>query len=889
MDRVCLVRPAQRGFAAVASAALLCFCAGIERPPLFAQTTACDVAAAPPAAFSASCTSLTCTFNVTSPPPAGGDFAWDFGDGNAADGPATQAVYTYSAAGSYMVALTVRDANGQVGVAMGTVNVLSSTPLAADDAFVTDENTPITITVAELLANDAMGVTFVGADTWPCYFAPGASSCTYTPATGVTGPVSFHYTVRGVGGDTGSATVTITVQPVLVANPDFFSVSAGGTSPITSTQLLANDLPPPSPPSQSPGAVFVSAQDAQNGTLALVNAGPPAVYNFTPTPCFLGDASFDYFISWDGNPPFERGIVTVTVADAPPTATFTVSCATMTCTVHSTSSDPDCTLASQWLWNWGDGTPPTATTSPYPDPTHTYAASGRYTITLTVSESGGLSGSTQLAVVANATPVAANDTATTDRDVPVTIDVLANDSDPDGDALTISGVDLLANYPGAAWQVVQLGSRWALKVTPPDSFVGTITFTYQACDSLGACSSRATVTLTVKQWTVIVDAVGQQFALVQNGSLRIPLATLLANDYDSQGVQLTIVSMDLSLLMGRLDCTTDPTACTYYPPINATGLTLFRYTVSDSPPAGHQSTTTVRLYVGAVDHPPTAHDAFFTTIANTPVTFTIQNIWQYDFDQDGDTLQIGLTGAPRAFGSNTCTTPMYSCTYTPNPGYVGTDRFSYTASDMVNPAVSATVNVLTLPNPTPTFDAREDVIATGVNQAIYFSFARLTGNDYDPSGYPISITGGDLTGLAGSLSCDGSGCTYTPPTSFQGTTAFKYTASNGHGASDTAIVKIRVGGTDSPPVAVPQTLSTPRNTPLRFSVFELMRGDYDPDDDPLTVTVYTSTAHLGTVNCGTPNYWCVYTPNGTTGADVVTYLLSDGTNSVTSTVTISVQ
>jgi large repetitive protein len=91
-------------------------------------------------------------------------------------------------------------------------------------------------------------------------------------------------------------------------------------------------------------------------------------------------------------------------------------------------------------------------------------------------------------------------------------------------------------------------------------------------------------------------------------------------------------------------------------------------------------------------------------------------------------------------------------------------------------------------------------------------------------------------------------------------------------------------------VAVVQTLSTPMNTPLRFSVFELMRGDYDPDDDPLTVTVYTYTAHLGTLNCGTPNYWCTYTPNaGTTGSDVITYLLSDGTNSVTSTVTIKIQ
>jgi len=102
-------------------------------------------------------------------------------------------------------------------------------------------------------------------------------------------------------------------------------------------------------------------------------------------------------------------------------------------------------------------------------------------------------------------------------------------------------------------------------------------------------------------------------------------------------------------------------------------------------------------------------------------------------------------------------------------------------------------------------------------------------------------------------------------------------------------VKVKVGVTNQPPVAVAQTLSTLKNTPLLFSVFDLMRNAYDPDDDPLTVTVYTVTAHLGTLSCGTPNYWCTYTPNAnTTGADAITYLLSDGTTSVTSTVTITI-
>jgi PKD repeat protein len=866
---------------AIGLASLMSLLSLLPGRSLQAQTSACQPAgSAPAAAFTASCAGLSCTFTVTSPQPSGATYAWDFGDATATAQVASATMpHGYAAAGSYLVTLTVTDASGNVGIATGTVTLGSSAPLAADDAFTTTQNLPLTITIQELLANDAPGVTFVQAnDSSRCYIPSGAASCTYTPASGFVGADSFTYTVRDALGNTGSATVWITVLRALVANPDYFTVPFDGSIQITSAQLLAND---------TPGALFVSAQDALNGTLSFVSAGPPVTYSFAPTNGFAGDASFDYFISWDGNPPYERGIVTVTVVDAPPTASFTVSCTNMTCTVHPTSYDPDSTPVSRWLWNWGDGTPTIEPGGPvfWADQTHTYAASGRYTITHTVYDTAGLSGSLQLSVVANITPVAVNDSATTERDLPVIIDLLANDSDQDGDPLTFANVSLAA-YPGASYQTVQLANgRYAIKIFPPDGFVGTMTFTYNACDNWGACSAPATVTLTVVQTSIIVDALGDQFYCAQNGSLSIPRATLLANDYDSQGQPLTIVGFDTSILMGTLDCTTSTTVCTYKPPLNGAGYTVFTYTVAD--PIGRQDTTAVKIYVGYPDQAPAATEVFFTTTWSTSKTFTIQDMYQQVVDQDGDTLTFSLAGGP-AYGVVTCSTPMYTCTYTPNPGYAGTDRFLYSATDMIHPAVTAGINVLTLPSPTPTFDAREDVIVTGQNQSTFFSSGLLS-NDYVPSGGPETVTALDTTGLTGSLSCSSAGCTYYPPSYFTGTTAFKYTATDGHGASDTAIVKIKVGVTNNPPVAVPQTLSTPKNTALRFSVFDLMHNDYDPDNDPLTVWVYTGTAHLGSLSCGNPNYWCVYTPNANaTGADAITYALSDGQASVTSTVTINI-
>jgi hypothetical protein len=851
-----------------------------------AAQTICQRNAAVGAAFSVTCSSsppLNCTFTNTSGQPAGGIAAieWDFGDGSFAQGSgvsAGQVAHAYAAGGVYLVTMTLTAGDGQVAVATGLVALGGpAVPLAANDAFTTPRNTPLVIAIAELLSNDLPGVTFVQAT--KCVVSAAGDSCTYTPPANFVGVDTFTYTVADMLGDTGAATVTITVTQPLVANPDSFTVYAGSSIDISSTQLLAND---------TPGALFVSAQNPVNGTLTLKTTGPPVVYTFTPATGFVGTASFDYLISWDGNPPYARGLVAITVADAPPIAQFAVSCAGMTCQVHTTSYDPDGTRITRYLWDWGDGSPVVEPGPPVPwaDQSHTYTVAGRYTITHTVYDPAGLSGSLQLSVLPNAPPVAANDTATTDRDVPVTIDVLANDSDPDGDVLTLANVDLLTNYPGAAWQGVQLNGRWAIKVTPPDSFVGTITFHYQACDSWGACSSPATVTLTVRQWTVIVDAIGEQFYLPQNGSLSIPLATLQANDYDSNGDPLTIVAFDTSILMGTLDCTTNPAVCSYRPPLNAAGYTLFRYTVTD--PAGHHSTTTVRLYVGVVPQPPTAGNVFFTTPANTARAFTIQDVWQFDFDAGGNTLAVALTSLP-AYGTIACTRPMYGCTYTPNHGFVGAETLGYTVSDGINAPVAAYLTVLTLPNPTPTFDAREVLVTVAQNQQAYIGGGVLA-TDYAPSGGPVVVTSLDTTGLAGSLNCTASGCTYTPPSYYLGTTSFKVTAGDSHGATDTAIVKLRVGGSDTAPVVAAQSLTTPRNTPLRFSIFDLLRGAYNANNDPMPVTVFTSGAQLGTLSCGNPSYWCTYTPNANvTGTDVVTYAVGDGATYTNSTLTITIQ
>jgi len=87
-------------------------------------------------------------------------------------------------------------------------------------------------------------------------------------------------------------------------------------------------------------------------------------------------------------------------------------------------------------------------------------------------------------------PVANDDTATTDEDTAVTINVLGNDTDPDGDPLSVASVTQGTNGS------VAINADDTVTYTPDADFNGTDTFTYTASDGLGG-TDTATVTVTV--------------------------------------------------------------------------------------------------------------------------------------------------------------------------------------------------------------------------------------------------------------------------------------------------------------------------------------------------------------------------------------------------------
>jgi len=179
----------------------------------------------------------------------------------------------------------------------------------------------------------------------------------------------------------------------------------------------------------------------------------------------------------------------------------------------------------------------------------------------------------------NQAPISNADTGSTSFGVPITLSLLTNDSDPDGNnPLSITAL----TQPAAGQGTVALSGTAAVVYTPP-AVVNTpltTTFTYKAQDAKGLASANpATVTITVapnRAPTAVADSVATL-------GVAIPI-NVLANDTDPEGnVPLGVASLTQPAA-GRGTVSTDGTVINYTPPATVTTAftTTFTYIARDS-------------------------------------------------------------------------------------------------------------------------------------------------------------------------------------------------------------------------------------------------------------------------------------------------------------------
>lgn len=188
----------------------------------------------------------------------------------------------------------------------------------------------------------------------------------------------------------------------------------------------------------------------------------------------------------------------------------------------------------------------------------------------------------------NDPPSAADDSIATMQDTAVTVNALANDTDPDGEALSVASSTIGANGTTA------VNADNTITYTPNTGFFGIDSFTYTATDG-ALVSNAATVTVTVNQRVNSAPvAVNDNATTRKNVAVTI---NVLANDTDADGtLNPATVAVAVNPTRGGTAVVNASGAITFTPKFNFRGTDTFTYTVRDNEGAiSNQATVRVNV------------------------------------------------------------------------------------------------------------------------------------------------------------------------------------------------------------------------------------------------------------------------------------------------------
>ena len=212
----------------------------------------------------------------------------------------------------------------------------------------------------------------------------------------------------------------------------------------------------------------------------------------------------------------------------------------------------------------------------------------------------------------NDPPLAVDDAAETVEGTAVFIDVFANDSDPNGDTLTV--VELSAPAHGTAVVAAAAAAAGTVEYTPEPDFHGTDRFTYVVGDGSGL-TARAAVEVTVLPVNDPPLAVDDAAETVEGTAVFIDV---LANDSDPNGDTLTVV--EVSAPAHGTAVVAAAGTVEYTPGPDFHGTDRFTYVVGDG--SGLTARAAVEVTVLPVD-PPLAGDDAADTPEDTSVTIAV--------------------------------------------------------------------------------------------------------------------------------------------------------------------------------------------------------------------------------------------------------------------------
>jgi hypothetical protein len=570
--------------------------------------------------------------------------------------------------------------------------------------------------------------------------------------------------------DAGSSSMTVTLamtNGTLMVSGGTAAIAGSGTSTVTLT-----------------------------GTVAQINATLAATVNYVPTANFNGAATLTMTTSDNGNTgaggtltDVDTVAITVTAVNDPPVAIDDIA---------STNEDTALTIAPDTLLandTDADGNPLSITSVQAAvngtvalvagdvvfTPDTDYNGPASFTYTVSDGQGGSSTATVNLTVnPVNDAPVAGDDSGSTAEDTPITFtaaQLLDNDTDVDGDTLTITGVGPATN--GAA----VLNPDGSVTFTPTANFNGTASFVYTVADGNGG-TDTATVTVNVPPVNDAPIAVNDG-PLSTNEDTPLTGINVLGNDTDADGDSLTVTSATSSqgsVLInanGTLDFT---------PNTNFNGAATISYAISDG--NGGSSSASVSITVNPVADLTTTDD---TAAGNEDTTISGSVA---DSTTSGGALTYAVTSGV-ANGTLVFNNATGAYDYTPNANFNGTDSFSYTVTDAASgesatQSVSITVNPV---NDAPVAVADRILVSKGVT--VTLPAIALIGNDTDADGDSLRINSVTPGSQVVTLNNDGS-VTFAADSGAGKISTFTYTTIDSAGAiSGPATVTVETINTSS--------------------------------------------------------------------------------------------
>lgn len=430
----------------------------------------------------------------------------------------------------------------------------------------------------------------------------------------------------------------------------------------------------------------------------------------------------------------------------------------------------------------------------------------------------------------NSAPIAYTDSFDTAAGVPIEMDVLANDVDPEGRPLMLGPIDPIDPEIGTVTTRLRDG-RPTIVLTPAPAAAGSVVrLVYRAVDIEGRVSLPAEVTLGVaalgaanRPPLAVADAASGR----AGRSVRVPV---LVNDVDPDNDPLRVSAVTTPPGFGSV--AVDGGVLIVTPSESAAGIHLLGYTVTDSHGLVSPTSVLIRVIDGRVANAAPVLRPDLSVSDGGVVTI---NPVANDLDPDGDPLTLVDFRQPA--GGSLQATADGRLRFTPRPDFAGVTTIAYDVSDGNGHQATSTISInvdRTAPPSAPV--AADDEWTAVVGRTVLIP---VLANDSDPSGSRLRLSGAPTCPRATCSLAANDRISYTPNVS--GEQTMNYTVRNAAGLTASATVRIRVSAADAPPIDLgPQaTDDQTRVVAGQSVVIRVLDNDLPFDGDPLEIADFT--------------------------------------------------